>query len=497
MMGGMIKRLCVVAGLVALTLSAAISRAAECPVEWSSMGPVDLAVLSEQLANQGKAASEQRTLLADYISCRFLADEITTDMVDAHNWEKFVTFLGQDMKLSTREHWRTQLRSRFGSKEMGYEEAKRIQGALWGLGEKHGNAFIAAWTGNHTSWQSWTLEELVGLGGMLGWGFPVEPVVTQGRRRVASHIATTHMSDDPSVRSVGLEHWTRFVKYYTEGLSQSERATWANKLRSAFCVTDSDVGELSIDSVGPVAEAMSTLGAKEEAASLAFVWIETHINRELQPEDFQKALSLGRAMASLKNAPTAAAALAGWRNKLRTTYGTRAMGYQEARAIQDVLWELGEQHGNEFLATWTGHSDTWKTWTVDQLADLGRRLGYGYPAEQAVTSGRRRVAIHITGKYFLNDSVAGSVGTHRWSQFAKYYHDGLDEEERQLWGRRLLEVFPVGKDDDLQAMKPQDISNLARALGALGNDGAATKIVLDWLKAQGLQKFLVGAIDGS
>jgi len=275
------RRIVTFAALAAVLALAVTARAVDVPSEWQSMDAAGLAQLAKDLKAQGEAKKADRQLLAEYVAGRYLTSGDATRAVSYGHWVDFGESLGPDMPTTTREQWRTGIRSAFSAKDMAWAEVNGIQHVLWQLGEQHANEFVAAWTGSYQSWKSWSADEFVNLGGMLGWGYDCEPAVAAARARVAQEITARFLAGAASIEAVGCERWSKLAKCFKGALSDQTRATWVSSLRSTFAGDQQKLTALRAADLGHLVDAIRYLNAEGQAVEVSQSWLAAHDTEQM------------------------------------------------------------------------------------------------------------------------------------------------------------------------------------------------------------------------
>ncbi|HOE67947.1 MAG TPA: hypothetical protein PLO62_15615, partial [Candidatus Hydrogenedentes bacterium] len=461
---------------------------------------------AKKLASKRDEASiAQRRQLAQFVESMY-KEAAEKGQIDWKQWLDLVAVLGADFSSETQSIMVKDLAAKMIPDEaaigqLDADSILKVTTALSRLGDQDSaSSAYVTWVNRNDSWQSWDSGKLASFSGKLAGE---EEAAKQARLRLAAEVAK-RLGDPELVAKTSTYAWRDLVGSLKEDLSETARAEWATKLRTAFSAAD-----LKAADVNRVSETLRRLGDPNDATFVA-QWVgKNGIPKDADTgilSGFATSLSEGDAETVVQARRTLAAEIASrlkdpevvaktkvyiwcgmtlvmaknfnenecadWAAKLRATFSATDLEAWDVERVSGALQKLGDPNNATFTAQWVGKNGIPKDADNQVLVAFAKRLSTG--DEESIRQARQTVVSEITTRLGDVESVVKS-GTHTWYSMAITLAKTLDENVRAEWATKLRAAFGAA---DLNV---SDLGRMSGALKTLG-DKNPTTFVAGWME---------------
>jgi len=483
-----------------------------------SLKPEVLLGLAGEFTRMGAVGRKAHLRLARQVETKYVASEAAIRSLPTGTWVNLIRSVAAGLPQERRSAWADKLHSVFGAgsslSKMDFETCKNVAAVLEVLRPKKGDALIALWCEKTGTLGAVKPEALVGLAGDL---VRIGDSGKKARVRLVKHVETKYLTGEATVRSVSPRVWAGLIGRFKTELSPDMRGKWADKLYSVFgaetflakmdldtcrrtasmlrmlspqkgdtliaswCEKTAALGSVKPDVLVGVA---GELAKMSDAGKKAHLRLAEHVEAKYMANDAAiRSLSqrvwsglIGSFAAGLPKEMRNA-----WADKLHSAFGAKTllakMNLQDCRRIASMLDALCRGRGAAFVASWTEHNNTWRSFKPDGLVSLAQSMA---AAGNTGKVGRGRLAKHVEAKYLANAAAIRSVRADHWRSLVNYLCADLDKKARATWAGKLYSALIAEPDPAVQARNRSVFAGiLEKLVGRREPVGLLVAVVVD------------------
>jgi len=508
-------------GLAALVMVFSVcsvaSGAGEVPKAWTKMEPGALRWEASRLKGQLPFSKEILGQFGAYAAQRY-SQAKGTDKFDLKQWVPVAAEVGSHMPDPAKGTMAADIRKAFfgdgqAAADLTLNQCRDTAAALHALGVEDASQLLADRVSKELA------DDKLGLGEVLAMHRNLHtPFTLEARARLAENVQVRCLTDPETIRSVTLEGWSILVQAFHPTLAEETKELWADKLFAVF-TTEQVLGELSAEDREVYSQMLQRLDAPERSKEVFAAWVID--NDAWKSGDIAQLASMaGRLAGGGGSAGAARRALA---EHIQQTYLAEGRSVETIapelwfRLIRPLEQDLAGEERKRWAARFLGAlertspgeekrrdqlsgilgllgvkvtpdrpisvsgvltDETWLTWEVVGLIDLGRRLSALEPGDETVKAWPKLVG-HIENKYLTDDETVRSVSCGQWWDLARYYAKGRTDAASTNWAARIRAAY-IGNVAVFNQLGTDEVIALGKALVLL-NDAEGTEVVREWL----------------